>query len=88
MCSSLLLSLILLCIKQYYHSFSQDHSDFYFVHSYVIQPSDPTVIKGYADYGTMVPAIVEKDNVTACQFHPEKSGLPGLQLLKNFVEGV
>ena len=65
-----------------------DHSDFYFVHSYVIQPEDPTVIKGYADYGTMVPAIVEKDNITACQFHPEKSGLPGLQLLKNFVEGV
>lgn len=63
----------------------KDHSDFYFVHSYVIQPDDPAVIKGYADYGCMVPAIVEKDNLTVFQFHPEKSGGAGLKILQNFV---
>lgn len=61
-------------------------TDFYFVHSYVIQPEDPSIIKGYANYGAMVPAIVEKDNVIAFQFHPEKSGEPGLNLLRNFTK--
>ena len=64
-----------------------DHSDFYFVHSYVIQPEDPALIKGYSDYGCMVPAIVEKGNLTVFQFHPEKSGEKGLKILKNFEEG-
>lgn len=64
-----------------------DESDFYFVHSYVIQPSDPSIIKAYAEYGTMIPAVVEKDNVAAFQFHPEKSGKWGLQILKNFIDG-
>lgn len=63
----------------------KEHTDFYFVHSYVIQPEDPQVIKSYANYGMMVPSVVEKDNITAFQFHPEKSGLPGLRILKNFV---
>ncbi len=63
-----------------------DHSDFYFVHSYVIQPDDPLLIKGYAHYGTMVPAIVEYENITVFQFHPEKSGKAGLQILKNFIK--
>lgn len=62
-----------------------DHSDFYFVHSYVIHPMDPAVIRGYADYGTMVPAVIEKDNLSAFQFHPEKSGEWGLRILKNYV---
>lgn len=61
-------------------------SDFYFVHSYVIQPKDPTIIKAYTDYGTMVPSIVEKGNISAFQFHPEKSGKWGIQILKNFIE--
>ena len=64
----------------------KDNSDFYFVHSYVMQPDDPALIKGYADYGTMVPAIVEKDNVTVFQFHPEKSGAAGLSILRNYVK--
>ena len=59
-------------------------SDFYFVHSYVIQPEDSSIIKGYADYGIKVPAIVEKDNIAVFQFHPEKSGALGLQILRNF----
>ena len=61
-----------------------DSTSFYFVHSYVIQPDDPTVIKGVATYGTMVPAIIEYGNITAFQFHPEKSGEPGLRILRNF----
>lgn len=64
-----------------------DGSNFYFVHSYVIQPDDSDVIKGYADYGAMVPSIVEQKNITVCQFHPEKSGEPGLKILRNFVQG-
>ena len=60
-------------------------SDFYFVHSYVIQPEDSSIVKGYADYGIKIPAIVEKDNIAVFQFHPEKSGKPGLRILRNFV---
>lgn len=61
-----------------------EHSDFYFVHSYIIQPADKTVIKAFADYGCQVPACVEHGSLTAFQFHPEKSGKWGLQILKNF----
>ena len=63
-----------------------EHSDFYFVHSYIIQPEDEKIIKAYANYGCKVPACVEKDNITAFQFHPEKSGKNGLQILKNYVK--
>lgn len=61
-----------------------NHSDFYFVHSYVIQPAEDNVVLAYADYGIDVPAAVMKDSVCAVQFHPEKSGKAGLQILKNF----
>lgn len=60
---------------------------FYFVHSYVIQPEDESVILATADYGISVPAAVRKGSLVAVQFHPEKSGEPGLQLLKNFCFG-
>lgn len=58
--------------------------DFYFVHSYVICPEDESVVKAYADYGIKVPACIEKDNITVFQFHPEKSGTNGIQILRNF----
>lgn len=61
-----------------------EHSDFYFVHSYVICPEDKSVIKATCDYGVRVPSCIEKDNITVFQFHPEKSGERGLQILKNF----
>lgn len=61
-----------------------DNSDFYFVHSYVICPQDDSVIKAYAEYGIKVPAVIQKGNLFACQFHPEKSGKPGLKILENF----
>ncbi len=62
-------------------------SDFmYFVHSYYVAPDDPDVVVATVDYGIDVPAVICKDNVYATQFHPEKSGDKGLQILKNFVE--
>lgn len=61
-------------------------SNFYFVHSYVIQPDDPVIIKGYAHYGTLVPAIIAYKSITAFQFHPEKSGAEGLRILHNFIQ--
>lgn len=61
-----------------------ENSDFYFVHSYVIQPEDPSVIKAYAEYGIKVPAVVQSGSLYACQFHPEKSGEVGLKILDNF----
>ena len=59
-------------------------SNFYFVHSYVIQPDEPTTIKGFSSYGSMVPAIIEYKSISAFQFHPEKSGAVGLKILQNF----
>lgn len=61
----------------------EEHS-YYFVHSYVIQPEEDSVILATADYGITVPAAVKKGSLVAVQFHPEKSGEPGLRLLRNF----
>jgi imidazole glycerol-phosphate synthase subunit HisH len=62
-------------------------SDFmYFVHSYYVNPDDKKIIAATVNYGIDVPAVVCKNNVFATQFHPEKSGEKGLQILKNFVE--
>ncbi len=61
-------------------------SDFYFVHSYLIQPSDESIVKAYADYGCRVPACVSRGSITAFQFHPEKSGRAGLKILENFIK--
>ena len=58
----------------------------YFVHSYYLQAEDPEVVAATAEYGVTVHASVEKGNIFACQFHPEKSGEIGLTILKNFVE--
>ena len=58
----------------------------YFVHSYYLQADDETIVKGTTDYSTCIHASVEKDNVFACQFHPEKSSDVGLTILKNFCE--
>ena len=61
-------------------------TSFYFVHSYVIQPKDKNVPVAFADYGIQVPAAVRSENIYAVQFHPEKSGEPGLRLLHNFTK--
>jgi glutamine amidotransferase len=57
----------------------------YFVHSYAPAPSDPAIVAGWCTYGTRFACAVERDNVWAVQFHPEKSGPNGLRLLENFV---
>ncbi|MBQ3671699.1 MAG: imidazole glycerol phosphate synthase subunit HisH [Treponema sp.] len=62
-----------------------ENKDFYFVHSYLIQPDDEKIIKAAVDYGCRVPACVSQGSVTAFQFHPEKSGRWGLKILENFV---
>lgn len=58
----------------------------YFVHSYYLKAKEESIVKATAEYGTHIHASVEKDNVFACQFHPEKSSDVGMQILKNFVE--
>ena len=58
----------------------------YFVHSYYLKAEDESIVTATTEYGTLIHASVEKGNVFACQFHPEKSSEVGLQILKNFVE--
>ena len=58
----------------------------YFVHSYYLQAEDESIVKATTDYSTCIHASVEKENVFACQFHPEKSSDVGLTILKNFCE--
>lgn len=58
----------------------------YFVHSYYLQADDPQIVKAAAVYGTLIHASVERDNLFACQFHPEKSSETGLKILQNFLE--
>ena len=64
----------------------KNDSDVYFVHSYVICPTDSTIVKASAEYGIKVPAVIQDGNVFATQFHPEKSGETGLKIIKNFCE--
>jgi len=59
---------------------------FYFVHSYHVVPKDESVILTTTDYGYGFVSAVQKNNIIATQFHPEKSGSAGLTLLKNFLE--
>ncbi|MBQ8247215.1 MAG: imidazole glycerol phosphate synthase subunit HisH [Lachnospiraceae bacterium] len=58
----------------------------YFVHSYYLKAEDESIVAASTEYGTHIHAAVEKDNVFACQFHPEKSSDVGLAILKNFIE--
>ncbi len=59
-------------------------AEFYFVHSYYPAPSEDAVVLGTTDYGMNFCSVLAKDNLVATQFHPEKSGCPGLQILRNF----
>jgi len=60
---------------------------FYFVHSYAVVPADPSIVVAMTDYGGPFVSAIEKDNVFACQFHPEKSQAAGLAVLGRFVRG-
>lgn len=58
----------------------------YFVHSYYLKADEPEIVKATTEYSTCIHASVEKDNVFACQFHPEKSSRYGLKILENFAK--
>lgn len=66
----------------------ENNSYFYFVNSYYCQPADKSIAIGITEYGEKFASIVSEENILAMQFHPEKSGDLGLQLLKNFKEAI
>ena len=70
--------------KKYFNNL--DNSDFYFIHSYFVEVSDKKDIAATVNYGFDVVASVQKDNIFATQFHPEKSQKAGLLLLKTFFD--
>lgn len=61
-----------------------NNSYVYFVHSYYLKAEDEDIVAAKTDYGTIIHASIEVGNTFACQFHPEKSGDTGLNILKNF----
>lgn len=61
-----------------------EHPYVYFVHSYYLKAADEQIVAASTEYSTHIHASVEHNNIFACQFHPEKSGRIGLQILKNF----
>ncbi|MCG1009528.1 imidazole glycerol phosphate synthase subunit HisH [Salinicoccus sp. ID82-1] len=62
-----------------------DGKDVYFVHSFMAENTDAVIAT--AEYGVTVPAVVKKDNIIGIQFHPEKSGDIGVDMLKQAIEG-
>jgi imidazole glycerol-phosphate synthase subunit HisH len=62
----------------------KDTDEFYFVHSYFPSPKDKCHVMATTDYGIDFPSVIGTKNIIATQFHPEKSGKPGLAILKNF----
>lgn len=58
----------------------------YFVHSFYLKAKEERIVKAVTEYGVRIHASVEKENVFACQFHPEKSSSIGLKMLENFAK--
>jgi glutamine amidotransferase len=63
-----------------------DEANFYFVHSYYVDPDDKSVVAGTTEYGLPISSMIIKDNLIATQFHPEKSGKWGLTMYSNFLK--
>ena len=63
----------------------EEGSYVYFVHSYYLRAKDPQIVTACTEYGVRIHASVERDNLFACQFHPEKSSEVGLKILQNFL---
>jgi glutamine amidotransferase len=61
-------------------------SEFYFVHAYYPNPKEAQNVLGETDYGINFASIIVSNNLVAAQFHPEKSGRPGLKILSNFCD--
>src|SRR5262249_169850 len=60
---------------------------FYFAPSFVVEPSDPRMIRATAEWGETFPAVIESGAMQGFQFHPERSGDPGLELLAHSLSG-
>jgi imidazole glycerol-phosphate synthase subunit HisH len=58
----------------------------YFVHSYHVSPKNKSIVAANSKYGISVSALIEKDNLFGTQFHPEKSGIVGSIMIKNFLK--
>ncbi len=63
-----------------------DKANFYFVHSYYVEPDDKLLVVGETDYGVSLCSVIARGNLVATQFHPEKSGEVGLKLYDNFIK--
>ncbi len=75
---------IILQKKHFILSDLKEEDEFYFVHGYYPAPDDPAHLIGTTEYGISFPSVIGYKNIIATQFHPEKSGRPGLSILKNF----
>ena len=62
-----------------------ENAEYYFVHSFYPAPSEERMVLGVTDHGVTFPSVMGLRNLVATQFHPEKSGRFGLQLLENFL---
>jgi imidazole glycerol-phosphate synthase subunit HisH len=58
----------------------------YFVHSYHVSPKNKSIVAANSKYGISISALIEKDNLFGTQFHPEKSGIIGSTMIKNFLK--
>ena len=65
---------------------AKGEQSFYFVHSYALHPKDAAVVSGYCEHGERFVACIERANIFATQFHPEKSQRCGLALLRSFLK--
>jgi glutamine amidotransferase len=63
-----------------------DEANFYFVHSYYVEPADRSLVAGETEYGIPICSVIAKGNLIATQFHPEKSGEVGLKIYDNFIK--
>ena len=63
-----------------------DEADFYFAHSFYVEPEDEAVVAGTTSYGLSMCSMIIKDSLIAVQFHPEKSGEHGLRMYSNFLK--
>ncbi|MBI4282920.1 MAG: imidazole glycerol phosphate synthase subunit HisH [Chloroflexi bacterium] len=63
-----------------------DEANFYFVHSYYVEPEDKSLVAAETDYGISLCSVIARGNLVATQFHPEKSGEVGLKLYDNFIK--
>ena len=63
-----------------------DEANFYFAHSYYVEPDDRSLVAGETEYGISICSVIAKGNLVATQFHPEKSGEVGLKIYDNFIK--